>query len=328
MAGKTSIFRFCFVVGAAIGLSAAASAPAAADQYPSRSISIITSVGPGSNFDQLARVYVDRLRQKLGVPVVLENVTGGQGIIAAQRVLNAKSDGYTLLIGGSGVASTPAVMKSAGYKPDDFVTLAPLGQVPFILFVTNSVPANDIPSFMSYLKTNVKDMNSAVLMTSHVSMMLSRKFGKLSGGDLTELGYRSSPEMAMAMLSNDVQMMATTYAIGGPHLASGKFKAIGVAANDRTQSMPDLPTFKEKGYPNLIINIWEALYAKSDTPPDVLDKIRAVSKEIVEDPSYLKAMESTGMEPWKIPFDQVDAIIKEEVKAFTKDAEELNIKFE
>lgn len=328
MVGKTSIFKVCLVVGSAIGLSVAASVPAKAEQYPSRSISIITSVGAGSNFDQLARVFVERLRQKLGVPVVLENVTGGQGIIAAQRVLNAKSDGYTLLIGGTGVASTPAVIKNAGYKPEDFVALSPLGQVPFILFVTSSVPANDIPSFMSYLKANIKNVNSAILTTSHVSMMLSRKFGKLSGGDLTELGYRSSPEMTMAMLANDVQMMATTYAVAGPNLAPGKLKAIGVAANDRTQSMPDLPTFKERGYPNLIINIWEALFAKSDIPSDVLDKIRAVSREIVEDPSYLKAMESTGMEPWKIPFDQVHAIINDEVKAFKKDAEELNIKFD
>jgi tripartite-type tricarboxylate transporter receptor subunit TctC len=159
-------------------------------------------------------------------------------------------------------------------------------------------------------------------------MMLSRKFGKLAGGDLTELGYRSSPEMTIAMLANDVHMMATTYAIGGPHLASGKLKAIGVAANERTQSLPDLPTFKEKGYPNLIINIWEGLFAKADVPSDVLDKIRTAAREIVSDPGYLKAMPATGMEPWNIPFDTVQAVIDDEVKAFKKEAEELNIKFD
>ena len=327
MTTQTSAFKACLVLATGIWL-AAASVPATAQQYPSRPISIITSVGPGSNFDQLARVFIERLRQKLGVPVVLENVTGGQGIIAAQRVLTAKSDGHTLLISGSGVATTPAVMKNAGYKTEDFVALAPLGQVPFILFVTSAVPANDIPSLMSYLKANVKSVNSAILTTSHTSMMLSRKFGKWSGGDLTELGYRSSPEMTIAMLANDVHMMATTYAIGGPHLASGKLKAIGVAANERTPSMPDLPTFKEKGYPNLVINIWEGLFAKADVPPDVLDKIRAVSREIVSDPGYLKAMETTGMEPWNIPFDKVQAVIDDEVKAFKTEAEELNIKFD
>jgi tripartite-type tricarboxylate transporter receptor subunit TctC len=327
MVRKLSTINACIAVVTGLCISAVVSVNARAQQYPSRPISIITSVGPGSNFDQLARVFIERLRQKLGVPVVLENVTGGQGIIAAQRVLNAKSDGYTLLIGGTGVASTPAVMKNAGYKSEDFVALAPLGQVPFILFVTNAVPANDIPSLMSYLKANVKTVNSAVLTTSHVSMMLSRKFGKLAGGNLTEVGYRSSPEMAMAMLANDVHMMATTFAIGGQHVASGKFKAIGVAANERTQSLPDLPTFKEKGYPTLIINIWEVLYAKADVPPEVLDKIRSVSKEILNDPSFIKAMGPTGMEPWNVPVDKVQSVIDDEVKAFKKDAEELNIKF-
>ena len=181
MARGTSIFRACFAVMTAVCMTAAALLPAKAQQYPSRSISIITSVGPGSNFDQLARVFVERLRQKLGVPVVLENVTGGQGIIAAQRVLNAKPDGYTLLIGGSGVASTPAVMKNAGYKAEDFVALAPLGQVPFILFVTSAVPANDIPSFMSYLKANVKSVNSAILTTSHVEYDALSQIRKIVG---------------------------------------------------------------------------------------------------------------------------------------------------
>lgn len=299
-----------------------------AQQYPSRPITMITTVGPGSNYDQLARVYVERLRQKLGVPVVLENVTGGQGIIAAQRVLNSKSDGYTFLIGGTGVVSTPAVMKNAGYKAEDFIALAPLGQVPFILFVSSGVPATDIPSLMSYLKTNVKAVNSAVLTTSYVSIMLSRKFGKIAGGDLTEIGYRSSPEMTIAMLANDVQMMATTYSVAGPHLASGKLKAIAVAASERTQAMPDLPTFKEKGYPTLVINIWEALFAKADIPLAILEKVRAASKEILGDPSFVKAMEATGMEPWNIPVEKVQAVIDDEVKSFKAEAEELNIKFD
>lgn len=100
-----------------------------AQQYPSRAISILTAVAPGSPFDLLGRIFAERLRQKLGVPVVLENITGGQGLIATQRALNAKSDGYTLLLAGGGLATSPIVIKNAGYKTEDFVTVAPLGQV-------------------------------------------------------------------------------------------------------------------------------------------------------------------------------------------------------
>ncbi len=303
-------------------------AVATAQQFPGKAIQIVTPVGPGSNFDQLGRVFAERLRQKLGVPVILENVTGGQGLIATHRVLNAKSDGYTLLIAGAGLASTPAVVKTAGYKAEDFVALAPLGQVPFILYASNGVPAADIASFMSYLKSNLADVNSGILTTSHTSMMLSRKYGKAVGGDLTEIGYRSSPEMLIALLANDIQMMATTHAVAGQHVSSGKIKAIGVVAEERTQAMPDLPTFKERGYPSLVINVWEALFAKADVPKDVLDKIRTASKEIISDPDYIAAMKPTGMEPWKIAFESVPSAIDEETKAFKKDAEDLKIKFD
>jgi tripartite-type tricarboxylate transporter receptor subunit TctC len=301
---------------------------AKAQQYPSKPISILTSVAPGSPFDLLGRIFAERLRQKLGVAVVLENVTGGQGLIATQRALNAKSDGYTLLIASGGLTTSPLVVKNAGYKAEDFVAVAPLGQVPYILYVSSSVPATDVPSLIAYMKSNVKNMNSGILMTSHLSMLLSRKFGVTAGGDLTEIGYRGSADMTKALLANDIQMMATTYSVAGPHLESGKIKAIGVVAEERTGSMPDLPTFKEMGYPSLYTSIWEGLFAKADVPADVLAKIRAVSQEIVSDPSYLTAMKPTGMEPWTVSFDKLQAAIDEDTKNFQRDAEKFNLKFD
>jgi tripartite-type tricarboxylate transporter receptor subunit TctC len=311
-----------------VALGVALPAAAKAQQYPTKPISILTSVAPGSPFDLLGRIFAERLRQKLGVPVVLENVTGGQGLIATQRTLNAKSDGYTLLIASGGLTTSPLVVKNPGYKAEDFVAVAPLGQVPYILYVSSAVPATDIASLMAYMKTDVKNMNSGILMTSHLSMLLSRKFGALAGGDLTEIGYRGSADMTAALLANDIQMMATTYSVAGPHLASGKIKAIGAVAPERTGSMADLPTFREKGYPTLIISVWEGLFAKADVPADVLSRIRAVSQDIVTDPGYLTAMKPTGMEPWTVPFDKLQAAIDEDTKTFERDAKQFNLKLD
>jgi tripartite-type tricarboxylate transporter receptor subunit TctC len=304
-------------------------APAKAQQYPSKPIAILTSVAPGTPFDMLGRIFAERLRQKLGVAVVLENITGGQGLIATQRALNAKSDGYTLLIASGGLTTSPIIVKNAGYKADDFVPVAPLGQVPYILYVSSKVPATDVPSFMAYLKSNLKNMNSGILMTSHLSMVLSRKFGLAAGGELTEIGYRGSGDMTAALLSNDIQMMATTFSVAGPHLAPDKLKAIGVVADERTANMPDLPTFKELGYPALVTSIWEGLFAKADVPADVLAKIRAVSAEILADPSYLTAMKPTGMEPWNVmPLEKMQAAIDFDTKRFAKDVETFKLKLE
>lgn len=324
--GKWAVRAWALVLAA----SAAALNPstATAQPYPNRTINIITSVTAGSPFDLLARVFTERMRQKLGVPVILENVTGGQGLIATQRVLNAKSDGYTLTIGSAGIPTAPIVVKNAGYKAEDFVAITPLGQVPYILFVSSAVPATDIDSFMKYLKANLKDVNSGILTTSHLGMLLARKFGKVAGGELTEIGYRGSAEMTASLLSNNVQMTATTYSVAGPHVATGKIKAIGVVASERTQKMPDLPTFKEKGYPQLYTTIWEAMFAKADTPPEVLATLRKVSQEILSDPAFLTAMEPTGMEPWNVPLDQLQAVIDKDTQEFKADAVTYNIKFD
>ena len=319
---------FRFVVALLVFWAAAMPAAVQAQDYPTRSIAILTSVAPGTPFDLLGRIFADRLRQKLGVPVVLENITGGQGLIATQRVLNAKSDGYTLLIASGGLTTSPIVVKNPGYKAEDFVSVAPLGQVPYILYVSSAVPATDIASFMSHLKSNLKNMNSGILMTSHLSMVLSRKFGVTAGGELTEIGYRGSGDMTKALLANDIQMMATTYSVAGPHLDSGKVKAIGVVAEERTASMPDLPTFKERGYPTLFTSIWEGLFAKADMPPDILAKIRAVSQEIITDPAYLTAMKPTGMEPWSVPLDKMQAAIDADTKRFKDDVETYKIKLD
>src|SRR5262245_14342821 len=308
------------------GISLAYARSASAQQFPSKPISLITSVAPGTPFDLLGRIFAERLRRKLGVAAVLENVTGGQGLIATQRVLNAKSDGYTLLIASGGLTTSPLVVKNAGYKAEDFVPIAPIGQVPYILFVSSTVPATDVPSLMSYMKANLKNMNSGILMTSHLSMLLSRKFGAISGGELTEIGYRGSGDMTAALLANDIQLMATTYSVGGPHLASGNIKAIGVLADERTSKMPELPTFREKGYPSLTISVWEGLFARNDVPADILAKMRSVSQEIVSDPDYLKAMESTGMEPWSVSFDKLQAYIDDDTKAFGRDAQEYKLR--
>ena len=317
------------IIACLAALCAAIPTAAPAQDYPSRSINIVTSVAPGTPFDMLGRIFADRLRQKLGVPVVLENVTGGQGLIATQRALNAKSDGYTLLIASGGLTTSPIIVKNAGYKAEDFVAVAPLGQVPYILYVSNAVPATDVPSFMAYLKSNLKDMNSGILMTSHLSMVLSRKFGATSGGELTEIGYRGSGDMTKALLANEIQMMATTVSVAGPHVETGKIKAIGVVADDRTDAMPKLPTFKELGYPTLVTSVWEGLFAKADLPADVLAKIRAVSKEIITDPSYLTAMKPTGMEPWNVmPLEKMQAAIDADTKRFKDDVETYKLKIE
>src|SRR5690606_27498338 len=141
--------------------------------------------------DLLTRVYTDRLGKKLGVPVIVENVTGGQGLIATHRVRNSESDGYTLLLSSSGLATGPLVLKNPGYTMDDFAPLVPLGQAKYLLLASSSVEANDVSSLMSYMKSNGSKMNFGVLTASPLSVLLARQFGVAAQApNVTKIGHR------------------------------------------------------------------------------------------------------------------------------------------
>ena len=319
-------FSWLFSLLAAL-VTVATSAPSWADSYPNRAISIITPVAPGSPFDLLARLFADRLSRKIKQSVVVENVTGGQAMLATKKVLNATADGYTLFLTPGGLATTPVILKDAGYTLDDFIPIAPVGQAPYILFVSASVKATDIPSFMKEVKERGKSMNHGVLTTSQLSVVLSKKIAASAGGEpYEEIGYKGSPEMIRALLADDVQMIATTYSIAGPHLKDGKVKAIGVVGREKSLNMPELKTFIEAGYEDIYINIVAALYARSTTPKDIVTQIRKLSGEVIADPSFKESMKPTGAETWNIPVGEMQAAFQQEAKNFKQDIEKFNLK--
>jgi len=326
-----SIFsrRFVGVFLLILAVTAATCAPALsiADTYPSRAISIITPVAPGSPFDLLARLFAERLSRQLKLSVVVENVTGGQALLATKKVLNAPADGYTLFLTPAGLATAPVIVKDVGYTLEDFTPIAPVGQAPYILFVSASVKATDIPSFMKEIKERGKSLNHGVLTTSQLSVVLSKKIAVSAGGDpYEEIGYKGSPEMIRALLADDVQMIATTYSIAGPHLKEGRVKAIGVVGRERSLLMPELQTFIEAGYEDIYINIVAALYAKSTTPKELIDKLRALSAQVIADPAFKEAMRATGAESWNIAVEDMQAAFEKEANTFKQDIEKFNLK--
>jgi tripartite-type tricarboxylate transporter receptor subunit TctC len=304
-----------------------APALAQAINYPNKTITLVTPFGAGSPFDLLGRVFADRLGKILKTSVVLENATGGQAMVATKKVLNAPADGYTLFYTSNGLATTPIVIKDAGYTLDDFTPIAPLGQAPYIMFASASVKATDIPSLMKEIKERGKAMNIGVLGTSHLGLILAKKISATAGGDpYQEISYRSSPEMIRALLADDIQLMATTYSIGGPHLKDGKVKAIGVVARDKSLRMPELKTFIESGYPDLYTDIWAALYTKAGTPKEIVEILRKAAAEVTAEPSFQEAMKPTGSEAWIMTVDKMQPAFKAEAKSFQEAIDKFNLK--
>ena len=304
-------------------------APALAqpNNYPTKTITLIAPFAAGSPFDSLGRIFAEKLGKKLKTSVVIENATGGQAMVATKKVLNAPADGYTLFYTSNGLATAPVVIKDAGYTLNDFTPIAPLGQAPYILFASASVKATDIPSLMQELKERGKSMNHGVLGTSHLGLILAKKISATAGGDpYQEISYRGSPEMIRALLADDIQLMATTYSIAGPHLKDGKIKAIGVVARDKSIRMPELKTCIEAGYPDLYTDVWAALYTKAQTPSYIVEILRKASAEVTADPSFAEAMKPTGSETWYMTVDQMQPAFEAEAKSFKQAIEKFNLK--
>ncbi|MEI6836426.1 MAG: tripartite tricarboxylate transporter substrate binding protein [Alcaligenaceae bacterium] len=322
-----SLNAFLFALAGVAALSATAPVQAQANNYPNKTITLITPFGAGSPFDSLGRVFAERLSKNLKTSVVIENATGGQAMVATKKVLNAPADGYTLFYTSNGLATTPIVIKDAGYTLEDFTPIAHLGQAPYILFASASVKATDIPSLMKELKERGKAMNHGVLGTSHLGLILAKKISATAGGDpYQEISYRASPEMIRALLADDIQLMATTYSIAGPHLKDGKIKAIGVVAREKSIRMPELKTFIEAGYPDLYTDVWAALYTKAQTPKEIVEILRKAAAEVTADPSFQEAMKPTGSEAWNTTVDKMQAAFAEEGKSFAQAIEKFNLK--
>ena len=134
--------------------------------------------------------------------------------------------------------------------------------------------------------------------------------------------------MATAMLAGDIQMMFSAYNSAAPFLEGGKIKAIAVGADDRSSLVPDLPTLKEKGFPTVTGPGWLALYARAETPADVISKIKSAVGEVLKDPSYNEALRSGGMDPWPMPFEKLQAYIDEDTRAWDRDIKELKLKLQ
>ncbi len=322
-----SLNAFLFALAGAAAAIMPATAIAQTNNYPNKTITLVTPFGAGSPFDLLGRVFAERLSKVLKTSVVIENATGGQAMVATKKVLNAPADGYTFFYTSNGLATTPIVIKDAGYTLDDFTPIAPLGHAPYILFASASVKATDIPSLMKELKERGKSMNHGVLGTSYLGLILAKKMSATAGGDpYQEISYRSSPEMIRALLADDIQLMATTYSIAGPHLKDGKIKAIGAVAREKSARMPELKTFIEAGYPDLYTDVWAALYTKAQTPKEIVEILRKASAEVVADPSFQEAMKPTGSEPWDMTVDKMQPAFKAEAKSFQEAIEKFNLK--
>src|SRR5215813_11719546 len=228
-------------------------------KYPTRPIHIIVGFAAGGGNDVIARIYAQKLSEDLGQPVIVENKPGAGAIVATEYVSKAAADGYTLLIGASGMAINQSLYARLPYDSvRDFVAISELASFPLLLVVNASSPIKSVAEFVAYAKANADKTNYAT--SSATFQLVTELFKQKTGAPMQAIPYNSANEMVLAVVSGQV---TTTIADAGPvspQVKSGTVRALAVTAQNRVEDFPDVPTMKEAGA-DVDAVIWTGVFA-------------------------------------------------------------------
>ena len=278
---------------ASIGLFAA---PARADNYPSRTITMVVPFPPGGPSDVVARIVAEGMSRALNQTIIIENVGGAGGTIGGARVASATPDGYTLLAGSMGSqVSAPVLMPSIRYNSiKDFEPIGLTANAPVAVVARKDFPAKDLKEFIAYVKAhgdNVKQAHGGVGSSSHMACLLLT----------TELGlkpklipYRGTGPALGDVIGDHVDFFCDQVVSVAPAAKGKSIKAYVVSGNEPSPALPGVPSAKQAGIPEFQLSIWSAMYAPKGTPKDIVAKLAAALDTALDDPAVAKRIVELG----------------------------------
>ncbi len=272
----------------------AGSQQAAAQEYPSRPVKIVVPFAAGSSTDILARVLAKDFQQRLGQPFIVENKAGADGLIAAQAVVTSEPDGYTLFVTThTSQAANVSLFKSLPYDPlKDFTPISRLTSGQFILAVNPTVPVKSVEELISHIKANPGKYSYATAnSTSTVAMAWLAALKEL---DVVRVNYASAPRAMADLLANHVQITFGDQANTAPLVQDGRLKGLAVTGANRSELVPTLPTMRESGVNELVLNSWAALYGPAKLPPAIVDKLNKAVFAAYRETDVVTALKAAG----------------------------------
>ncbi len=292
-------------VWAAFALVAfAAAGSAQAQDYPTKNVTVVVSIGAGTGMDVLARLYADKLQQSLGKPVVVENKPGAATMLAATAVATSPADGHTLVVlTSSAMAINPTLYKKINYRPnEDFVPISLYVKSPFILVANPALPIKTAADFIKYAKDAANPINYASVGAGGLQH-LSMEFAKQRFGfNATHVPYRQTGQQVSDIAAGHVAAGFVEAGASIPLIKDGKLRALAVSASSPLPLLPDVPPFsKAAGAPDFEAVSWHVLLAPAKTPRPIVDKLHAEMKRIMSDPGMVEKAANIGLIPIETP---------------------------
>ena len=282
----------------AVALACIAATGASAQDYPSKPIRIIVPYPPGGPTDILARVVAAKLAEKLGQPITIDNKAGASGMIGADMVAKAAPDGYTLLANASIHVINPSVQAKSPYDAiKDFAPVSLIADVPLVLVVTQTLPAQSVKELIALGKAKPGTLNFASSGNAAAPHLAGEAFKIATGVDMQHVPYKGSGPAVSDLIGGQVQLMFDSLPSSIGHIKSGKLRALAVTTSKRAGALPDLPTVAESGVPGFDISTWYGVWAPAGTPKQIVNRISAEIAAIVRTPEIRERLASLGAEP-------------------------------
>ncbi len=282
------------------GTAALLAAPAlrAQGSWPQRPIRMIVPFAPGGSVDVMGRITAQKLQERLGQPVVVENRTGGNGAIGGVAVSQSAPDGHTLLFSASIQILARLVMRSPGYDPlTDLTPIARVGQGPLLLIMGLQRPQTTLQEVAAAIRANPRDWSFGVSSLGSAGHLATVEFIRQLGVDPTVATYRGTAPALTDMMGGTIQLIFDPMLATLPPVRGGRVRAIAITSAQRSPAAPDVPTTAEAGMPSLDLQSWWALWGPRGLPAEITARINAELATAILEPDVRERVGSLGIEP-------------------------------
>jgi tripartite-type tricarboxylate transporter receptor subunit TctC len=295
-----------------------ATGSASAQPYPSRPITLVVPYPPGGATDAIARIMQDSMSQSLGQQIVIENIGGAGGMIAAGRAARAAPDGYTVLLHQVALAAGMTLYPNLTFDAEkDFVTIGLINTAASTVAARPTLPPGNIAELVRWMKApgqNTKIAHPGVGSFGHLAGVL---LAEEVGATVTQVPYRGAGPALNDLLASVADLSSISAVVAGPLVKAGKIKAYAIIGRTRFAGLPELPTMGEVGYKKLDLDFWHMLLAPAGTPRPIVDRLNAALRHALADAKVRQTFEEGGMEVF--PPDQqtpeaASALLKRELK--------------
>jgi tripartite-type tricarboxylate transporter receptor subunit TctC len=315
---------------ATVALAAIGPSQALAQAYPTKPVRLVVPFPPGGSTDIVARIVAQRLGERIGQPLVVENRGGAGGTIGTEAVAKAAADGYVLGFASTSThAVAPAVYAKLGYDPiKDFAPISLVAVTPYLLVVNPKVEVKSLKEFVAYVKPRPGKFNYASAGTGSTTHLAMEMLKSAAGLFILHIPYNGNGPAGTAVIAGDVEFLFGSLPAVLPHAKSGRVRALAVGTPKRSPALPDVPTVAESGFPGFDASLWLAIMAPAGTPAAVVNRLNKEIVAVVRSPDAADALNKAGAEPTTSTPAELANMVKDGVRKYAAAVKRAGVKLE